>query len=101
MTTREQDAREAIARLKGEHLAVTGQIERLRRQTHQAFDRLRAVERDIRAWARHIPPTAEELSHCHAGRDGACGWVHCPQIRDGEPKRSGRHCPLDRGEFEG
>jgi hypothetical protein len=32
---------------------------------------------------------------CHAQRDGDCIWGQCPQIRDGEPERSGRHCPLD------
>ena len=32
---------------------------------------------------------------CHAGKDGDCIWTACPQLRDGEPKRSGRHCPFD------
>lgn len=32
---------------------------------------------------------------CHANRDGECDWEHCPQLRDGEPLKSGRHCPLD------
>jgi protein gp37 len=32
---------------------------------------------------------------CHAGKDGECNWQHCPQLRDSEPARSGRHCPLD------
>lgn len=31
---------------------------------------------------------------CHAGRDGECR-MPCPQLRDGEPRRSGRHCPID------
>jgi len=31
---------------------------------------------------------------CHAGIDGECSWVDCPQIRDGEPVKSSRHCPL-------
>jgi len=33
--------------------------------------------------------------HCHAGSDGECHWGDCPQLRDGEPNKSGRHCPLD------
>lgn len=33
--------------------------------------------------------------HCHAARDGECMWRRCPQIRDDEPKATGRHCPLD------
>lgn len=32
---------------------------------------------------------------CHAQKDGDCGWADCPQERDGEPEKSGRHCPLD------
>jgi hypothetical protein len=49
-------------------------------------------------------PSAEEdqdakdvapLTHCAAGRDGECGHAQCPQLRDGEPAKSGRHCPLD------
>ena len=32
---------------------------------------------------------------CHAAKDGECNWEHCPQLRDGEPKKTGRHCPLD------
>lgn len=33
---------------------------------------------------------------CHSGLDGECSWEECPQIRDGEPNATGRHCPLDR-----
>jgi hypothetical protein len=33
--------------------------------------------------------------HCHADSDGECTWDGCPQLRDGEPKKSGRHCPYD------
>lgn len=35
------------------------------------------------------------LKRCAAGRDGECGHAQCPQLRDGEPAKSGRHCPLD------
>ena len=35
---------------------------------------------------------------CHAGQDGDCVWEGCPQLRDGEPAKSGRHCPLDVGD---
>jgi len=31
---------------------------------------------------------------CHAARDGDCIWKNCPQLRDGEPRASGRDCPL-------
>ncbi len=33
---------------------------------------------------------------CHGREDGECHWKRCPQLRDGEPERSGRHCPLDK-----
>lgn len=38
---------------------------------------------------------ARRPTGCHAGRDGDCDWPECPQLRDDEPHRSGRHCPLD------
>lgn len=38
---------------------------------------------------------------CHADGDGECDWEDCPQLRDGEPRKSGRHCPYDNwGEEE-
>jgi protein gp37 len=35
------------------------------------------------------------MERCHANRDGDCRAKSCPQLRDGEPLRSGRHCPID------
>src|SRR4051794_41304592 len=32
---------------------------------------------------------------CHSQRDGDCVDPRCPQNRDGEPRATGRHCPLD------
>lgn len=37
------------------------------------------------------------VNSCRASLDGECGWSGCPQLRDGEPKATGRHCPLDIG----
>jgi hypothetical protein len=34
-------------------------------------------------------------ARCHAHRDGECSHSMCPQLRDGEPAKSGRHCPID------
>jgi len=34
--------------------------------------------------------------HCMSDDDGFCDWPKCPQIRDGEPAKSGRHCPRDK-----
>lgn len=36
----------------------------------------------------------EPLTSCKSGRDGECFHPNCPQIRDGEPEKSGRSCPL-------
>jgi hypothetical protein len=35
------------------------------------------------------------LMRCAASRDGECSHAQCPQQRDGEPRATGRHCPLD------
>ena len=43
---------------------------------------------------------AEMRERCHANRDGECDHKNCPQLRDGEPEKSGRHCPLDTWEEE-
>lgn len=34
------------------------------------------------------------LNDCYAGRDGECNHELCPQLRDGEPEKTGRFCPL-------
>ena len=45
----------------------------------------------------HLRACGVELApeRCQAARDGECDYAHCPQLRDGEPARSGRHCPVD------
>lgn len=36
------------------------------------------------------------MTRCHSDDDGMCFDASvCPQLRDGEPAKSGRHCPLD------
>lgn len=37
----------------------------------------------------------QKTDDCHGARDGECSWELCPQNRDGEPAKTGRHCPLD------
>ncbi len=32
---------------------------------------------------------------CMSNNDGDCDWSGCPQTRDGEPRKTGRHCPRD------
>ncbi len=38
------------------------------------------------------------VTRCQADfDDGVCTWKHCPQLRDNEPTKTGRHCQLDDG----
>lgn len=52
-------------------------------------------------WHTHLnlatPYTAPSalLARCAAARDGDCAHTQCPQLRDDEPRASGRHYPLD------
>jgi hypothetical protein len=43
----------------------------------------------------------EALTRCAAGRDGDCIHPKCPQNREGEPMKTGRHCPLDTDDEDG
>jgi hypothetical protein len=43
-------------------------------------------------------PGRRVLTRCQADDDGYCDWQGCPQLRDKEPRTTGRHCPLDSGE---
>lgn len=53
-------------------------------------------------WLDHDAPTSSAGgARCHAARDGECSWGACPQLRDGEPKATGRHCPIDRDDEDG
>lgn len=56
------------------------------------------ADRVLRIDLTPIPTTPRIIIGCAAGRDGECNHALCPQLRDGEPKKSGRHCPLDHGE---
>ena len=51
----------------------------------ECADTLRALKTGV--------PEAESQP-CHSAKDGECQWVLCPQLRDGEPEKSGRNCPL-------
>jgi hypothetical protein len=56
---------------------------------------------EIAAAGRAVGLPPEQVGrYCQSMRDGDCRWEHCPQERDGEPARSGRHCPLDLHEEE-
>ncbi|MEN2979958.1 phage Gp37/Gp68 family protein [Tistrella bauzanensis] len=40
------------------------------------------------------------LRRCRAGRDGDCIDARCPQTRDDEPHKTGRHCPIDTASYD-
>ena len=40
-------------------------------------------------------PQRRCMTLCQADDDGYCEWKECPQLRDDEPEKTGRHCPLD------
>ncbi len=85
---------------------------RLARELAEAAIRARGVADELQRRCRFVErlaldvPKFGELSQpalyadhprCQADRDGDCVWTKCPQARDGEPKRTGRHCPIDDG----
>jgi len=51
--------------------------------------------KSLEAWNSVEEPSREVAQLCKAQKDGECFWGECPQAKDGEPIRSGRHCPLD------
>lgn len=62
--------------------------------TQKEYERVVSFRRLPHPVTREYP----EGTRCHAGSDGECNWKSCPQLRDDEPGRSGRHCPLDNRE---
>ena len=61
----------------------------------RAFARRLVDEMRREPWTSAASYIEVRSSACHAGSDGDCAWEMCPQIRDGEPVATGRHCPLD------
>lgn len=41
-----------------------------------------------------------QVTRCQADSDDECDYSECPQLRDNEPRATGRHCPLDKCEDE-
>ncbi len=78
-------------------------------QSCPEYQRLKAAERAVSAaaaerraaeaaWLTLVKPAVDEQraksGRCQADRDGDCSWSGCPQVRDGEPAKSHRCCPL-------
>lgn len=79
-------------------------VEVVRRQGHDVNKEIEVdggPNRDITIHAPKAPQPVtwehklQKLIRCAAGQHGECCHEQCPQNRDGEPMRSGRHCPLD------
>lgn len=49
---------------------------------------------------RRLDLQRRRMIRCQADDDGYCKGWDCPQVRDGEPKATGRDCPLDWDEGE-
>ena len=82
-------------RRQGVRFRVRCRIGEWRRSYNRIEFNVAPIAGEGSAWVRqeHV-----ELApaRCHADRDGNCHWLEgCPQIRDGEPDKTGRHCPLD------
>lgn len=58
---------------------------------------IRVPESDVEQRDEAERAGARQWLGCHSDHDGECSWASCPQLRDGEPVKSGRHCPLDIG----
>ena len=67
------------------------------RQSLVGFLRDEAARREAQE-RRDFYTDDDDRTACRAAKDGECHWASCPQERDGEPKKSGRHCPLDNPE---
>lgn len=79
-----------------ERLEVAGaEVERLRAELDKVAARAMGVLPAPSGKAGELLPWQRlPLVRCAAGRDGDCYHPDCPQVREGEPGKSGRSCPL-------
>ncbi len=92
----------AITKYLSNHLAImTRRCESAEVTIKEQDELLRQYQETICRLSREINDTApavlevRDLQRCAAARDGECNHAQCPQLRDGEPENSGRHCPID------
>jgi hypothetical protein len=95
--SRAQSAEQTVKRLSDELEALKLERERLWHAVQ-----INAPKTDARDHGRMLRNAlrSDGVSRCRAAQDGDCDWSQCPQTRDGEPLKSGRHCPLDKGEHD-
>lgn len=76
---------------------LEGEVEDYRLKGHYKGESAKGPQ-GSRSWQQGLYPRQGVYNRgagtCQSGQDGECYWEECPQIRDGEPRRSGRHCPL-------
>lgn len=85
-------------------MSQNGKGDRNRVSNHKAYsegyDRIfckpRTGQLPLKGCSTAMRAKRSPLTSCAADRDGECHHPDCPQIRDGEPEKSDRHCPLDR-----
>jgi hypothetical protein len=110
-----QDCEAELAELRAKLAEATERAEKaerervaewnLRREAEGQRDTAKAVVEDFRISTKaaeaerdHFSDAGKKvgkLEHCAADIDGECDHAKCPQLRDGEPEKTGRHCPLD------
>jgi hypothetical protein len=61
---------------------------------HRENEKLKSERYVAISKARAKAKRARPLTHCAADRDGDCSHRKCPQLRDKEPRATGRNCPL-------
>jgi hypothetical protein len=65
----------------------------------QHLSKFRDADDERQMFTVRVVTTPTDAQRCRAGSDGeGCFWTadpDCPQLRDNEPGRTGRHCPLD------
>jgi hypothetical protein len=89
-----KEVRNNFAKIAGqytvsEHLKLRTEIDTLLIMYDQLCERVR-----VSGLHENIVNDSREIKSCAAGRDGECNHPQCPQKRDGEPKKTGRSCPL-------
>ena len=95
-----------VKRLLAERDAAIRRAEEAERERDALRTELESLRRACRLGAPDpdgdglLPYQKLPLVRCAAGRDGDCFHPQCPQHRDGEPVKSGRHCPIDIREEE-
>lgn len=89
-----QRLQQKLHKLNNKLASKNEQVQRMSERIRELTERLESAKREAERKPGVFVTSAID---CQADRDGDCHWKHCPQLRDGEPKRSGRHCPHDTG----